>query len=334
MRRTGRLRKAARGLATAVGVALALLTAVSPHAGAVTLRADAPAPAASWTQNGGRIDIFRIGPDHRLYERTWTGTGGGWGDWAGGFDTPLGGLAGTPTATWTADGSRLDVFVTGAADGHLYQKTWAAPLGWSGWADLGGSLYSAPSASWTRNGERLDIFAVGTDHQLQQKFWTPGAGWSAWGSYAPPAGGLSGAPSATWTAGGTRLDVFATGATDNHLYQKAWTPSGGWTTWADQGGALGSAPSASWTRNGDRIDIFGVGTDHRLYQKYWTSTVGWSDWVSGFGVPVGGLSGAPSTTWTEGGSRLDVFATGATDGRLYEKTMTDPSSWTGWTDMG
>ncbi|MGW1077187.1 hypothetical protein [Streptomyces sp. NPDC002537] len=340
MRRTGRLRGSVRALALAV-VPLAVLAVAPTRAGAdahtahrppTALRADAPAPSASWTQNGGRIDVFRIGPDHRLYERTWAGSG--WSDWTGGFDTPLGGLSGTPGATWTADGSRLDVFATGAGDGRLYQKTWAAPLGWSAWSDLGGSLFSAPSASWRRNGERLDVFAVGTDHRLYQRFWANGSGWSGWTSYDAPAGGLSGAPSVTWAGDGSRLDVFATGATDGKLYEKAWFASTGWTGWADQGGSLLSAPSASWTRNGGRADVFAIGTDHRLYQRYWTATTGWSDWVSGFGVPVGGLEGAPGVTWTADGARLDIFVTGASDGRLYQKSWTDPVSWTGWTDMG
>lgn len=191
------------------------------------------APSASWTSNGGRIDVFEVGSDGWLYQRYWT-SGSGWqGRFA--FAPPAAGIGSAPSATWTSGGGRIDVFVTGSSDGHLYQKYWTSGSGWSGWVDLGGVLISAPSASWTSNGGRIDVFGIGTDGRLYQKYWTSGSGWQGWFGFAAPAAGIGSAPSITWTTGGGRIDVFVTGANDGRLYQKYWTSGSGWSGWVDLG---------------------------------------------------------------------------------------------------
>ena len=50
---------------------------------------------------------------------------------------PAAGIGSAPSATWTTGGGRIDVFVTGASDGRLYQKYWTSGSGWSSWVDLG-----------------------------------------------------------------------------------------------------------------------------------------------------------------------------------------------------
>jgi hypothetical protein len=191
------------------------------------------APAASWTANGDRVDVFGVGTDSRLYQKTWTGSGG-WTDWVA-FAAPAAGIGSDPSVTWTANGRRLDVFVTGAANGHLLQKSWNAGSGWSGWVDLGGVLTSAPSAQWTPDGSRIDVFGVGTDSKLYQKTWTSSGGWTGWTGVFGPAPGAPSAPAATWAADGSRLDVFVAGGPEGHVFQRTFTGPGGWTEWVDLG---------------------------------------------------------------------------------------------------
>jgi hypothetical protein len=74
---------------------------------------------------------------------------------------------------------RLDVFVTGEDDGHLYHRwyepAWSGGSGWTGWEDLGGVLEGEPSATGEGdNGKvvRIDITAKGVD--------TPAGLWHVW----------------------------------------------------------------------------------------------------------------------------------------------------------
>ncbi|MEV4311287.1 hypothetical protein [Actinocrispum sp. NPDC049592] len=188
-------------------------------------------PSAAYAGAPDRIDLFGIGTDSRLYQKTHTAAGG-WTPWVT-LSSPPAGFGSAPSATWTADGNRLDVFVRGAADGHLYQLAWnASPAGWSGWADLGGVLTSAPSASWVSLGNRIDVFVVGTDGKLYQKVWSNDTNaWRGWFPFEQPPAGAGGAPSVNWSSLQTRLDVFTTGESDGGVYQKRYEQSAGWRAW-------------------------------------------------------------------------------------------------------
>jgi hypothetical protein len=190
-------------------------------------------PSAVWTNNGGRIDIFAIGGDGRLYQKFWRSTGG-WHEWAAVGGVPGAGIGSSPSATWTANGTRLDIFAA-SRDRHLQQLSWSASSGWSGWGDLGGFLESAPSAQWVGDGSRIDIFAVGGGNRLFQKFWTSARGWRDWIGIDGPATGHCCTPSITWASNGSRIDIFSL---DNReigvsLSHRAWTSTSGWSIWSD-----------------------------------------------------------------------------------------------------
>jgi hypothetical protein len=89
----------------------------------------------------------------------------------------------SPSASWTNNGARVDVFGRGT-DGRLYQKFWTAAGGWQGWfgfAAPAAGIGSSPSVTWADNGSRVDVFVTGnSDGHLYQKFWTSSAGWSNW----------------------------------------------------------------------------------------------------------------------------------------------------------
>jgi hypothetical protein len=91
-------------------------------------------PAAA-TDTNGNITVAVRGIDDRVYHREFIG--GSWSGWA-----PLGGpntgrFAGAPALA--ARSGRTDVFVRGTDD-QLWQRTWTATTGWSGWTALGGVL--------------------------------------------------------------------------------------------------------------------------------------------------------------------------------------------------
>lgn len=191
------------------------------------------APSATST-TGGRIDVFVVGADLRLYQKFWLGSS--WSDWHGFGQRPAAGLGSAPSATW-ANSGRLDVFVKGATDGALYQLFWQASSGWSpGWTNLGGVLVSPPAASWTNNGGRVDVVGVGTDFRLYLKTWISSVGWFNWIGFAPPDAGVDElGPGTTWVANGSRIDIVVSGATDGIVYQRFWTPATGWVGWVNLG---------------------------------------------------------------------------------------------------
>jgi hypothetical protein len=274
----------------------------------------------------GQIDEFQIALG-TVRHKAWKESTG----WASQPDlgTPPGGASLKPAASWTQNGSRLDVFVVSDGDGALYQNSWDG-TNWSGWINQGGILYTAASAQWTANGTRLDVFSVGADGRVYQKFWRSASGWSGWIGLDKPAGDVLSAPSITWTTGGDRLDVFVTSYPSGHIFQKSYL--GGqinWTGWGDLGGVLWSTPSAQWVPDGTRIDIFAVGTDGVLYQKTWKNTTGWTGF-GGFAGPPAGIGTSPSISWGANAARLDVFVGGDSDSNVYLKTWKNLAGWSGW----
>jgi hypothetical protein len=292
--------------------------------GAHSLVAPANSGPVATTKSTGQIDEFQTVPG-AIRHKSFNG-----GVWAAQPDLPLppGGAHLRPGATWTPDGSRLDVFAADETAGHLYQNFWNGTV-WSGWVDQGGVLLSAPSAQWTANGNRLDVFAIGLDGRLFQKAWNSASGWSDWTPFDVPEGALITAPSISWTAAGSRLDVVVVSLPSGHLFQKSYlgAPTN-WTGWFDLGGVVASAPSAQWVGDGSRIDIFAIGTDGVIYQKTWKNTSGWTGF-SGFNGPDAGLASAPGITWSTSGNRLDVFVGGADSG-VHDKAWQAASGWGGW----
>jgi hypothetical protein len=314
-------------VATAAGQAWAQNDdTVAPGGAAADTRS---APTSASTLNGTRTDVFRT-VNGQIQQNTWT-TGNGWSQWTA-LNSPFGGAADKPGASWLPDGSRLDLFVGGKADQHLYQKTWTPATGWSFWVDLGKGFLSPSSAAWTNNGARLDLFSTDNGFGLLQKTWLPASGWSAWTWFDSPGPNVGSDPAISWTPDGKRLDVFVRAQGDNGLYQRAWTADQGWGFWTSLGGQIISAPGAHWVADGSRIDIFAVGINHQLYQKYWTRQAGWVDWFP-FTGPAAGQCCTPAVNWAPDGTRLDVFSRGADDGVIYQKTWTSSTNWSTWSQL-
>jgi hypothetical protein len=243
----------------------------------------------------------------------------------------------SPTAAWTPDGARLDVFVyvfNFRDEGYIAQATYSGGS-WHGWyrisapAPAGFELNFAISATWSGTG-RLDIFGVSEGH-LVQKYWTASTGFVGWVDLgAPQRSGylsvLESGVSAVWTRDGGRLDVFGKGP-DNALWQTFWTASGGWRAWTSKGGNLTSAPAISWQQDYQRIDVFARGTDNAVWQRYWIDGVGWSRWTDMGGSIDGGLA----ASWGDNGRLLGIYGRGDNGSAWvdwYEGV------WQGWLNVG
>lgn len=88
--------------------------------------------------------------------------------------------------------------------------------------------------------DRIDVFARGDNGEVWHRWFSLKTfSWSEWESLG---GQCVGAPSATWFHGS--LSVFVRG-TDDALWQRTYTPSGGWGDWVRLGGTLTSAPAVA-----------------------------------------------------------------------------------------
>ncbi len=231
------------------------------------------APAAV-SLGPNRIDLFALGMNRAIYQKTWEGGAYGvgvWGNWekvdGGGHRWMYGVAVSSETASTASPGS-LDLFAIGT-DRRLYQQSWNASGGWSGWRDLGGTFISAPAAvSWGPG--RTDVFGIGGGSAVYHG-WRDGTNWHVWEDLGGGVLMSYGVGVSSW--GANRLDLFATGA-DSHVYRRWWDgniggPFPGWSGWEDLDGTFISAPTAvSGGRN--RIDVFAIGTDAAMYHKIWT----------------------------------------------------------------
>lgn len=237
-----------------------------------------------------------------FYWQLWV-TGGGSSGW-----TNLSSLPGaamirndlTPAGVAASKDGRLEVFVTGTRDGHLYHL-WETAVGgaWSDWfshgAPAGHFLVPSPVLGTNQDG-RLELFIVGTPDPSQGwggplfHIWqtAPSNGWSSWYSHGRPSNvDLSPYPTIARSPDG-RLEVFAVGV-DGNLYQIQQTaPNDGWSDWlmvpAPVGTSLIPSPVVGPSHDG-RLELFVVGLDGNLYHRWQTNTVGsWSDWIS-HGIP-------------------------------------------------
>jgi hypothetical protein len=253
------------------------------------------APAAS-SWGSSRVDVFTVGTDRGLYQRTWNGSA--WGGWV-----PLGGVLTSRAAAVSWGPNRIDVFVRGT-DNALYHR-WYDTAGWHSWEGLGGRLLTgAAVASWGSG--RLDVFVVGTDSALYHK-WYDSSGWHGWEGLG---GRITADPSAvSW--GPNRVDVFARG-TDNALYHR-WLDSSGWHGWEGLGGYLISGPAASSCTAG-HLDVFAVGSDSALYRRGFNG--GWGIWQR-----VGGQwTSDPASVCPPGTTAADLFERG-TDNALWQSSL-------------
>jgi hypothetical protein len=226
--------------------------------------------------SSGRVDVFVVGEDLQVYQKSRMPSGAWQTEW-----TPLGGYALSQPVVTSSGTGRIDLFVTGP-DSAVYTKTWDGAK-WlpssGGWTRLDGQIFGAPSVvSWGPG--RIDLIVVGTDSNIYQRTSTDGQ-WSNWAALGGPALG----PPALVSWGPNRLDIFIIGG-DKGIYHKYWDGSQ-WnpspSEWQPVGGTVYgdvnvvAMPAAvSW--GAGRIDLFVMGTDRAIYQKtsVWDSWTGWA----------------------------------------------------------
>lgn len=217
--------------------------------------------------HGNRIDLFGLGTDHSMFQKTSTGSG-----WTPTW-TRLGGTFSSAASLVSWGTGRLDVFARGT-DFTLRHRAFNGSTWLNDWQNLGGSLASEPVAiSW--GPDRLDVFAIFHDGMLWHRWWD-GMIWNDWeslGGRNATGGTFTAAPTAvTWAK--NRMDVFATG--DDGVVYHFWWDQGAWAgpeAFQSQM-PMTSAPTAI-TIQPDWLDVFAPGTDKNVYHRQFNGSA-WS----------------------------------------------------------
>jgi hypothetical protein len=193
---------------------------------------------------------------------------------------------------------------------------------------------SISSISWAFN--RQDVFAIGTQKDVQHKYWD-GYQWGPSVTDLESLGGEAATPPATVSWGPNRADIFTVGQ-DGDLHHKYWD-GGSWQPsdkgWETLGGNLSTdypLTATAWGSN--RLDVFGIGPDNfghdALWHKYWDG----SSWrpdgtaLESLGGPF--VSGPAAVSW--GHNRIDVFALNKYGDLLHG--FWDGSNWVAWELFG
>ncbi len=268
----------------------------------------------------------------------WIQTDGTWSGWTS-LGSPTGGAKQSGAIMGINMDGSLEVFVTGASDGAVY-NSYESPSGWTAFSSLGGGggNLSSPAVILDNDG-RLNLFVVGGNNAIWwDKQTVPGGSWMGWTQITGTMAKSGEAPTAILNASGN-LEVFYNKSDNSevcHVWQMTSGGSSDWT-WNGQtalgGGANLSGLSA--TRNTDgRLDVSVVGSNNKVWHNWQTTAGGsWNGWAS-FDTSQSAVSGqAPCLTVNQSGA-LEMFING-TNGHVYRNWQTTPGGgWNGWADMG
>ncbi len=265
----------------------------------------------------GRLEVFAIGTDNKLWHISQNTPNSFWCSWAS-----LGGSNITKLAVVPNLDGRLEVFARGT-DNQLFHISQTEPNGssWSNWSSLGGEVQEM-SASNNEDG-RIEVFARRNDGTMWHIWQTnPDYVWSSWRNL----GGNIGVLSVRNNEDG-RLEVFAVGS-DNELWHIWQTkPNSGWGPWSKLGGSIRRLVVG---RNQDgRLEVFATGTDNTLRHIWQTNPDhDWSNWANLRGA-IQDVKVAPNKD-----GRLEVFGSGEID-QIYHIWQVKPNSgWSNWSNLG
>eukprot|EP00163_Fabomonas_tropica_P018866 TRINITY_DN33269_c0_g1_i1.p1 TRINITY_DN33269_c0_g1~~TRINITY_DN33269_c0_g1_i1.p1 ORF type:complete len:361 (+),score=86.01 TRINITY_DN33269_c0_g1_i1:373-1455(+) len=226
----------------------------------------------------GRITVFAIGQDSRLYSTQQEGKNPGkFSDWA--VVSTKQRFAGVPT--FNRASGRLTMWIRGT-DNRVYRAQYRKS-GWSKLRATGNLRVVDNPISGVNSDGRVESFVIGADNQLYHQWQlstqdrTKFSRWSA-------LGGTLTSRAAVGTTWDGRLQVFARGA-DNAIWGKQFRWDEGWGPWTSLSGKWQSAPTVANYKNGLPV-ILAVAKDSSLWFRSQTRKgegAEWNRWR-----PIGG----------------------------------------------
>jgi hypothetical protein len=223
-----------------------------------------------------RLEVFRLGADHRVYH-AWQRSTGGWSDWSSlNSLSSQQNVISTPVVERNKDG-RLEAF--SVADGNRLFHIWQVTPGaaWvPKWAAMNSDLTFVPPAVAQNEDGRLEVFMSVRSHDFVHNYQlSPGGSWSGWFSL----GGSTVAMPAVGQNADGRLEAFEvdTNSRINHIWQV--TKNGGWSGWASLfSPAVSERPTVARNQDG-RLELFVVAANGRVMHAWQRVAGGWSGWA-------------------------------------------------------
>ncbi|WP_373033720.1 hypothetical protein [Sulfurovum sp.] len=184
-----------------------------------------PVTVVSYTP--GRLDVFALGKDKRLWHQWFDGTN--WGHWeclSGKNEHRL-----FSAVSWGPN--RLDVFAVDTnREKELWHYWWNGGSGWGteviATKELLGKFDSVSAISWGTS--RLDLFVLDTDEKTIWHNWSDGSSFNQWECLKSDKFFQSFSVK-SW--GPSRLDVFAVD-TDEKIWHQ-WSDGTNWGQWENLG---------------------------------------------------------------------------------------------------
>jgi hypothetical protein len=204
-----------------------------------------------------------------------------------GATAPDSALAGGPAAVDTGNGS-LDLFGTGLANGTEWGNSWTSAGGWSGWANLSGTLKGVPmSAVYDPVNGNLEVYGLGEDGTVGEDYYN-GTSWSGWQNLG---GTFAGSPTAIFDPLDNSVDVWEVGTTGT-AFEDVWKLGSGWSGWQNKSGTFSSAGlDAVYDPATATMWVFGVGNANgTVWGGSYTPAGGFSGWSNLSGELTGKLS--------------------------------------------
>jgi hypothetical protein len=193
-------------------LALVVTLSAALSLGAIAAYATQPGEIAITDEGASRLDLWTLGPNAEIYQRTWQGSSIS--PWIS-QGAPTGGAGSAPEAVHFPNGHYM-LLVRGQDDGLWEKDYWPAGVaghttaGWTSWTDLGGHYATGVTASMSDNGNSLDVVGRDTNGNLDWSVWTPSGGWIGYTRTSYP---IASRPAAVdWTEPGhaPQTDVFTT----------------------------------------------------------------------------------------------------------------------------
>ena len=186
-------------------------------------------PVAAISRSEGRLDLFAVGLDGRIWSAAYGPDAAGNWDWVGWF--PILSevfVPGTHVTATSRQTDQIDLFAVNL-NGEVRTAAWSANANagkWAGWWRVtetnGQFMPGTPVSAVHRSEGQIDLFAVGFDGRIWTAAWGPQTAekWAGWWSIGD-ARFAQGSVIAATTCGVNRLDVFMRGF-DGNVWSHAW----------------------------------------------------------------------------------------------------------------
>ena len=244
-----------------------------------------------------------------------------------GATAPDDSLTGGPAVADPENGS-LDVFGVGNANGTVWGDSWTKSGGWSGWANMGGTLKGLQLSSvYNPASGNLEVYGLRSDGDVVEDYTANGTTWSGWKSLG---GTFGGPPSAVYDPLDNSLDVWEVGTTGT-AFENSWRAASGWSGWKNESGTFSQGGlDAVYDPIHQDIQVYGTGNANgTVWGGTYTPAGGFSGWSN----MSGNLTGQLSAVYDPLSRNMEVYGQDTAGFTEESYSSNGGSTWTAWHEL-